>query len=100
MSFFSGELSIPKALRQLRLRLLDLTARNRLLNFRHSATKTIQVVEAVPNAVYDRLLDNKSLMFIPVPDPAPSEHIGENRRQKLDVLDYAKKLGINLVWCN
>ena len=95
MSFFSGELSIPEALRQLRLRLLDLTARNRLLNFRHSATKTIQVVEAVPNAVYDRLLDNKSLMFIPVPDPAPSEYIGENRRQKPDVLDYAKKLGIN-----
>lgn len=95
MSPFNSEGSIPEALQQLRLRLLDLTARNRLLNFRHSPTKTIQVVDAIPIAVYDRLLDNKSLTYIPVPDPDPSEYLDENRRQKPDVRDYAKKRGIS-----
>ncbi len=36
---FSGNISIQEALRLLRLRLLDLTARNRLLNFKHSPGK-------------------------------------------------------------
>ena len=33
---FTGRVPILKALEQLRLRLLDLTRRNRLLNFKHS----------------------------------------------------------------
>lgn len=92
---FSGRLSIEEALAQLRLRLLDLTSRNRLLNFRHSTTKTIQVVDAVPTSVYDRLAENKTLRFVPVPDPHPNEYVKEPRRQKPDVRDYAKTLGIS-----
>lgn len=91
---FTGELTIEQVLQELRRRLLDLTARNRLLNFRHSQTKTIQIVDAVPNAVYDRLMDGRSLTFIPVPDPRPSEYEGEGRRQKPEVREYAKQLGI------
>ena len=92
---FGGRFSIEEALAQLRLKLLDLTARNRLLNFRHSATKTIQVVDAIPTAVYDRLAEGKTLRFTPVPDPDPSEYVGEPRRQKPDVRDYANKVGIS-----
>jgi very-short-patch-repair endonuclease len=92
---FGGRLTIDEALKQLRLRLLDLTARNRLLNFRHSATKTIQVVDAVPTAVYDRLVESKTLRFVPVPDPKLTEYVEEPRRHKPDVRDYARKLGIS-----
>jgi len=35
---------IKAALNELRLRLLDLTGRNRLVNFRHSAGKSLQFV--------------------------------------------------------
>jgi hypothetical protein len=64
--------TIAEILEQLRLRLLDLTSRNRLLNFKSSIAKSLQVVEAVPNAVYDRLLDGRACTFIPVPDPTSS----------------------------
>jgi Protein of unknown function (DUF4011) len=91
---FTGDLSIGEVLKQLRRRLLDLTARNRLLNFRHSQTKTAQIVDAVWNAVYRKLLDGRTLTFVPVPDPNPTEYEGENRRQKPELREYAKKLGI------
>ena len=92
---FDGRHPVADVLSQLRKRLLDLTARNRLLNFRHSQTKTVGVVGVVPNAVYHRLLENKTLTFIPVPDPKPTEYEGEDRRQKPDVREYAKRLGIS-----
>jgi len=95
-NIFDGQHSVAEVLSQLRKRLLDLTSRNRLLNFRHSPTKTVSVSDVVPNAVYDRLLENKTLTFVPVPDPKPSEYEGQDRRQKPDVREYAKRLGISI----
>jgi very-short-patch-repair endonuclease len=94
-NIFDGHHDVTEVLAQLRRRLLDLTARNRLLNFRHSQTKTIGIVDAVPDAVYDRLLENRPLTLVPVPDPKPTEYEGEDRRQKPDVREYAKRLGIS-----
>lgn len=94
-ALFGGRFSIEEALAQLRLKLLDLTARNRLLNFRHSTTRSIQVVDVVPTAVFDRLTDAKPIRFLPVPDPDPSEYVGSPRKQKPEVRDYAAKLGIS-----
>ena len=91
---FTGDLSVREVLAQLRRRLLDLTARNRLLNFRHSPTKTVQVVDAYLSVIYERLMDNRPLTFLPVPDPAPYEYEGESRNQKPEVRAYAGKLGI------
>ncbi len=88
---------IEEALERLRLRLLDLTSRNRLLNFKPSSAKSIQIVEAVPNAVYDRLLDGRACTFSPVPDPAPMDYIFQDgRRIKPDVREYAKRRGIDV----
>ncbi len=87
---------IGEELRKLRLRLLDLTSRNRLLNFKPSVAKSLQVVEAIPNAVYDRLLDGEPCTFIPVPDPSPAEYVlHEGRRVKPDVREYARQRGID-----
>jgi len=91
---FSGKQPVIAALKQLRLRLLDLTSRNRLLNFKTSGEKILQVVGASPNTVYASLLDGQSFQFDPVPDPPISEYLGPNHRQKPDVREYAKKLGI------
>jgi transcription elongation GreA/GreB family factor/very-short-patch-repair endonuclease len=93
-TIFDGRHTVVEVLSQLRTRLLDLTARNRLLNFRHSPTKTVGLVDVVPNSVYERLLEGKSLTIVPVPDPKPTEYEGEDRKQKPDVRAYAMRLGI------
>jgi transcription elongation GreA/GreB family factor len=95
-NLFDGSLPISESLRQLRLRLLDLTARNRLLNFKLSAGKAIQIVNVYSTAVWDRALDGQTLTIIPVPDPKKDDYvIVENRRQKPEPREYAKTLGIN-----
>ncbi len=46
--------------------LLDLTMRNRLLNYRPSKVKTIQIADEVPGEVYDRLvIRNSTMEFLP-----------------------------------
>lgn len=93
---YSGRYGITEALRQLRLRLLDLTARNRLLNFKHSPTKSLQVIQAVPAQVFSKVLDGNTFRFQSIPDPNPSEYlVVDGKRSKPEVRDHAKKLGIN-----
>ena len=95
-NLFDGSLPIAESLKQLRLRLLDLTSRNRLLNFKPSAGKTIQIVNVFPNIVWDRVTDNQSLTILPVPEPKRDEYVvEEGRRQKPDVREHARRLGIN-----
>jgi transcription elongation GreA/GreB family factor len=64
-------LPITDALEQLRLRLLDLTGRNKLINFKHGIGKTIQFVETDFNAAFERLTGDPSrgldLDFVPEP---------------------------------
>jgi very-short-patch-repair endonuclease len=90
-------------LEKIRARLLDLTNRNRLLNFRHSNASTIRVVDADIDALYRRLLNGERLAFRPVPEPEPGEELqrseaedgGEPFMQKVPAADYAKRLGWN-----
>lgn len=44
--------ALYSALEQLRLKLLDLTGRNRLINFKHTAGKSLQFIEGHPAAIY------------------------------------------------
>ena len=53
---------IAKELEQARERLLDLTMRNRMLNFLPTKLSTIRVVDERPREVYDRLVLNEHLM--------------------------------------
>lgn len=59
-------------LEKIRTRLLDLTNRNRLLNFRHSVTSSVRVVDADVDAIFRCLLDGGKVEFIPVPEPDPA----------------------------
>ena len=64
---FSGTLGVKESLNRLRSRLLDLSARNRLLNFKHSKSKSLQFV-SVQNldGQFERLLDGKAVTLAPV----------------------------------
>lgn len=61
-----GSTSVSNELEKARTALLDLTLRNRLLNFRSSVTSSIGVVDESAQAVYNRLVsDEKVMSFSP-----------------------------------
>lgn len=65
--FLTG--STETGLYRIRTRLLDLTNRNKLLNYRHTTASSLRVVDVSLDAVFRRLLDNEKLAFLPVPEP-------------------------------
>jgi very-short-patch-repair endonuclease len=83
--FLTG--STETGLERIRTRLLDLTNRNKLLNFRHSNASTLRVVDVAMEAVFSRLLDNEKFAFLPVPEAKAVD--GE----KPPARDYAEELG-------
>lgn len=90
---FSGKLSIEQALQKLRTRLLDLSARNRLLNFKHPKGRSIQFVdEPNLNQVFARLEEGKPIGIKYVPEP-PSESYVTKRPE---VKSYAALQGIDV----
>ena len=61
---------IPESLEKLRSRLLDLSARNRLLNFSHARSKRfVRIIDELPDHLFDTLADEKSMRFAAVPEP-------------------------------
>jgi hypothetical protein len=93
---FSGTFSISEALAKLRLRLLDLTARNRLLNFKPSAGKSLQFVEGRLETCYQKLVESpdRRIQLHSIPTPRNSEFVEKlGRRVRPEVRDYAKLLG-------
>lgn len=90
---------ITTALEQLRLKLLDLTGRNRLINFKHTAGKSLQFVEGHPAAIYQKLVEinNKaSISVLGLPEPARGDWVERNGRlQRPEPRDWAKSEGIS-----
>ncbi len=60
-----------QSIEKLRTKLLDLTGRNPLLNYRHSdrARAQIRVIDEVPDVIYSRLSDGGELSFRAVDEP-------------------------------
>jgi hypothetical protein len=85
--FLTGSTEI--GLDRIRTRLLDLTNRNKLLNFRHSNASSLRVVDVPIDSVFRRLRDNEKLSFLPV--PASNGDGGEVPSAK----DHADDLGWN-----
>lgn len=65
--FFQGD--VEGGLEKMRKRLLDLTKRNRLLNYKYSKKGALRVVDELPNELFTQLVDGKELFFKPVPRP-------------------------------
>lgn len=96
-----------KALENLRMRLLDLTARNRLINLRHTKTGSLRVIDELPDQLVETLLAEKEMRFLSVPEPTRDELIAagyieidpeteEEIRLKKDpsAEEWAKHLGL------
>lgn len=96
-----------KALQNLRMRLLDLTARNRLINFRHTKGGSLRVIDELPNQLVETLLADTEMRFEAVPEPTEDELIDagylafDEEEQKLVELkpyptakDWAEQLGL------
>lgn len=62
-----------KALENLRMRLLDLTARNRLINFRHTKNSNLRIIDELPNQLFETLLGDTEMRFLAVPEPTKEE---------------------------
>ncbi|MCC6526068.1 MAG: DUF4011 domain-containing protein, partial [Polyangiaceae bacterium] len=66
---------LEEHLRDHRRRLLDLSNRNRLLNFKHSnrARTHIRVIDEQPEFLYRTIVEGRTLAFRAVPEPAAKE---------------------------
>jgi hypothetical protein len=65
--FLTGSTEV--GLDRIRTRLLDLTNRNKLLNYRHPTSSSLRVVDTSIANVFQRLLENERIAFLPVPEP-------------------------------
>src|SRR5439155_19364961 len=83
--FFHGD--IQSGIERMRMRLLDLSNRNRLLNFRHTKRSSLQIVSGTPEALYSQLRDSSEFFFKPVPKPDY-----ENRATAAPA--YARQIGL------
>src|SRR2546430_7724267 len=83
--FFRGD--NERGIERMRMRLLDLSNRNRLLNFRHSKRSSLQVVGEAPESIYPRLRDGTELFFKPVPKP-------DRENRGITARAYAEQLGL------
>src|ERR1017187_10032788 len=64
---------VAQGLERLRAKLLDLTNRNRLLNYRHPRASSLRVVNVGLQSVFTRITNGSKLVFEAVPDPPPRE---------------------------
>ncbi|MDR3735670.1 MAG: DUF4011 domain-containing protein [Acidobacteriaceae bacterium] len=88
------------ALEQLRLKLLDLSGRNRLINFKHTSGRSMQFIEGNCIDVYQKLVEANNRVTIPIAglqDPETVEWIDKNgRQQRPDPKEWATKQGISI----
>ncbi len=93
------------SLESIRRRLLDLTSRNGLLNYKHPKAKCVRLIDELPNQIYDVLSKEETFTFIPVPEPTEDELIEagllkyEDEKKERKIQEYptaeqwAKRLG-------
>lgn len=86
---------------RLRLRLLDLTGRNRLINFRHSPGRSLQFVDSSLGEVFKRLTADGApkISIEPLPEPNPAEWVErDGRKVRPEARDHARKHGIRTTY--
>ena len=84
-------MQIEKQLQSARERLLDLTLRNRLLNFRPSRRRTIQVVDEIPKEIFNILVLKERVMQFK-PSERPQEEIIEDIASLSEPVDADSEL--------
>jgi hypothetical protein len=100
-----------RSLENLRMRLLDLTARNRLINFRHTKRGSLRIIDELPDQLVEMLLAEKEMRFLPIPEPTRDElieagyiEIDDETQQEVRLLkdptaeEWAKYLGLSTAY--
>ena len=64
--------TIASTIEKLRLKLLDLSLRNPLLNFKFTK-RTLRLIDELPDQVFSSLIDGRSFSFLPLPEPTQAE---------------------------
>lgn len=65
------------SLEAVRKKLLDLTGRNQLLNYKHPKASCVRLIDELPDQIYEQLQNGKVFNFIPVPDPTEKQLLAE-----------------------
>lgn len=81
---------VRRGIENIRKRLLDLTNRNKLVNFKHTRS-SLRIVDVDLDSVYQGLLDDKRLPFVHVPEPG-LEYVAR-LDEKPTAKDYADEIG-------
>jgi len=63
------------SLESVRKKLLDLTGRNQLINYKHPKASCVRIIDELPDQIYEELQSGKIFTFIPVPEPTEQELI-------------------------
>ena len=86
-----------QALEKLRSTLLDLTGRNRLLNFKHTSAKSIQFVHSDIDATFNALVVNTNrVQLLALPEPLESELVEVSGRiRRPDNRQFAEQHGVS-----
>lgn len=71
----NNEKAALRALDNLRMRLLDLTGRNRLINFRHTKAASLRVIDELPNQLVETLLTDTEMRFEAISEPTEEQLI-------------------------
>ena len=88
---------ILAALAALRNALLDLTGRNRLLNFKHTKSRSIQFVHSDIDATFKAIVENGArVQIVSLPEPDQSELVQEDDRLRRPAnKEFAASRGID-----
>ena len=81
-----------------RKKLLDLSGRNPLLNYKHRRASSVRIIDELPNQLFEQLKDGKTFKFVPVAEPTREELIDEGlvELKSYPSAEYwAKHLGFN-----
>ena len=76
-----------RAIKELRKKLLDLSGRNVLLNYKHPKASCLRIIDELPDQVLERLAKSDEFEFSPIPEPRESELIDAG------YLEYDHKTG-------
>ena len=86
------EVAAQKRIADLRMRLLDLTNSNRLLNYKFStrSRRQVRLVDDLPDQLIERIEDDKRLVFRPLPEPSDAPE-DEKTDSFVSALEQAKR---------
>ncbi|GAB3382576.1 DUF4011 domain-containing anti-phage protein Hhe [Azotobacter armeniacus] len=86
--------ALPASLEKLRSRLLDLSARNRLLNFSHARSKRfVRVIDELPDQLFAKLTEEKSMRFAAVPEPTEKQLLEHGYLQRDEATGLLSETG-------